>query len=126
MMKPRISLFAEHEREDPRGRIGDPLVGLANARLRRTGRQHRRCRTKAVACQRRPSAVFDFANGQNLGAPAALQSGRRRAGRSVARPPQVPAISDLTESSIPDAKMIWLFRDLLTKAGAGTLVFEQV
>lgn len=27
-MKPRISLFAEYEREDRRGRIGDPLVGL--------------------------------------------------------------------------------------------------
>ncbi|KQV49119.1 hypothetical protein ASE26_24135 [Duganella sp. Root198D2] len=28
MMKPRISLFAEHEREDRRSKIGDPLVGL--------------------------------------------------------------------------------------------------
>ena len=28
MMKPRISLFAEHEREDRRVKIGDPLVGL--------------------------------------------------------------------------------------------------
>jgi len=28
MMKPRISLFAEHEREDRRTKIGDPLVGL--------------------------------------------------------------------------------------------------
>jgi len=34
---------------------------------------------------------------------------------------------DLTESSsIPDAKTIWLFRDRLAQAGAGTLVFEQV
>ncbi|WGG52070.1 transposase [Rugamonas sp. DEMB1] len=32
---------------------------------------------------------------------------------------------DLTESSsIPDAKTIWLFRDRLAQAGAGTLVFE--
>ena len=29
MMKSRISLFAEHEREDRRTKIGDPLVGLA-------------------------------------------------------------------------------------------------
>ena len=29
MMKPRISLFAEHEREDRRTKLGDPLVGLA-------------------------------------------------------------------------------------------------
>jgi IS5 family transposase len=29
MMKPRISLFAEHEREDRRTILGDPLVGLA-------------------------------------------------------------------------------------------------
>ncbi len=28
MRKPRISLFAEHEREDRRTKIGDPLVGL--------------------------------------------------------------------------------------------------
>lgn len=27
-MKPRISLFAEHEREDRRTKIGAPLVGL--------------------------------------------------------------------------------------------------
>ncbi|KQV49118.1 transposase [Duganella sp. Root198D2] len=34
---------------------------------------------------------------------------------------------DLTESSsIPDAKTIWLFRDRLAQAGAGSLVFEQV
>ncbi|WP_425260314.1 transposase [Massilia luteola] len=29
MMKPRLSLFAEQEREDRRAKIGDPLVGLA-------------------------------------------------------------------------------------------------
>ncbi|MGF6276205.1 hypothetical protein ABIB38_004616, partial [Massilia sp. UYP11] len=29
MMKPRISMFAEQEREDRRARLGDPLVGLA-------------------------------------------------------------------------------------------------
>ena len=29
MMKPRISLFAEQEREDRRTKLGDPLVGLA-------------------------------------------------------------------------------------------------
>ncbi|WGG51761.1 hypothetical protein [Rugamonas sp. DEMB1] len=29
MMKPRISLFAEHEREDRRTKIGDPLVGMS-------------------------------------------------------------------------------------------------
>ena len=28
MMKPWISLFVEHEREDRRTKIGDPLVGL--------------------------------------------------------------------------------------------------
>lgn len=29
MMKPRISLFAEREREARRSKLGDPLVGLA-------------------------------------------------------------------------------------------------
>jgi hypothetical protein len=29
MRKPRISLFAEQEREDRRAKLGDPLVGLA-------------------------------------------------------------------------------------------------
>ncbi len=29
MMKPRISLFAEQEREDRRAKLGDPLEGLA-------------------------------------------------------------------------------------------------
>lgn len=29
MTKPRISLFAEQEREDRRSKLGDPLVGLA-------------------------------------------------------------------------------------------------
>jgi hypothetical protein len=29
MMKPRISLFAEQERENRRAKLGDPLVGLA-------------------------------------------------------------------------------------------------
>ena len=29
MMKPRSSLFAEHEREDRRTKLGDPLVGLS-------------------------------------------------------------------------------------------------
>jgi len=29
MMKPRISLFAEQEREGRRAKLGDPLVGLA-------------------------------------------------------------------------------------------------
>lgn len=29
MMKPRISLFAEQEREDRCAKLGDPLVGLA-------------------------------------------------------------------------------------------------
>ena len=33
---------------------------------------------------------------------------------------------DLIESSIPDARTIWLFRDSLAQAGAGTLVYEQV
>jgi IS5 family transposase len=33
---------------------------------------------------------------------------------------------DLTESSIPDAKTIWLFRDRLAQAGVGNQVFEQV
>lgn len=29
MMKPRISVFAEQERQDWRAKLGDPLVGLA-------------------------------------------------------------------------------------------------
>jgi len=29
-MKPRISLFAEQEREDRRSKLSDPLVGLAD------------------------------------------------------------------------------------------------
>lgn len=33
---------------------------------------------------------------------------------------------DLTESSIPDAKMIWLFRYRLAQAGVDHQVFKQV
>jgi len=128
MMKPRISMFAEHEREVRRTTIGDPLVGL----------------TKHVDFEALAASVDS----------AAPRPSRAKGGR----PPFPTALMvkilllqqlynlsddaleyqlldrrsflqflDLTESSsIPDAKTIWLFRDRLAQAGAGTLVFDQV
>jgi hypothetical protein len=48
-MKPRISLFAEREREDRRTKIGDPLVDFnQTCGLRGAGRQHRHRRAEAA------------------------------------------------------------------------------
>jgi IS5 family transposase len=128
MKTPRISLFAEHERQDRRTKIGDPLVGLTNhvdfeaLALSIDAAAPRPSRTKGgrppyqtmlmvkiLVLQQLYNLADDALEYQLLDRPSFLQ------------------FLDLTESSsIPDAKTIWLFRDRLAQAGAGTLVFEQV
>ena len=128
MMKPRISLFAEHEREDRRSKIGEPLVGLikhvdfeALAASIDTAAPHpSRAKggrppystllmVKILVLQQLYNLADDALEYQLLDRRSFLQ------------------FLDLTESSsIPDAKTIWLFRDRLAQAGAGSLVFEQV
>nr|WP_233411084.1 transposase [Rugamonas sp. CCM 8940] len=128
MMKPRISLFAEHEREDRRTRIGDPLVGLTKhvdfdalaASIDAAAPRPSRAKggrppyptvlmVKILVLQQLYNLADDALEYQLLDRRSFLQ------------------FLDLTESSsIPDAKTIWLFRDRLAQAGAGTLVFEQV
>lgn len=128
MMKPRISLFAEHEREDRRTKIGDPLVGLTkhvdfealaagiNAAAPRPSRAKDGrppyptvLMVKILVLQQLYNLADDALEYQLLDRRSFLQ------------------FLDLTESSsIPDAKTIWLFRDRLAQAGSGTLVFEQV
>lgn len=127
-MKPRISLFAEPERETRRTSMGNPLIGL----------------TKYVDFE--PLTVTIDA--------AAPRPSRARGGRppyptvlmakilvlqqlynladDALEYPLLDGCSflqflDLTESSsIPDTQTIWLFQDRLAQAGAGTSVFEQV
>lgn len=128
MMKPRISLFAEHEREDRRTKIGDPLVGLTKhvdiealaASIDAAAPRPSRAKggrppyptvlmVKILVLQQLYNLADDALEYQLLDRRSFLQ------------------FLDLTESSsIPDAKTIWLFRDRLAQAGAGTLVFEQV
>lgn len=128
MKTPRISLFAEHERQDRRTKIGDPLVGLTNhvdfeaLALSIDAAAPRPSRTKGgrppyqtmlmvkiLVLQQLYNLADDALEYQLLDRRSFLQ------------------FLDLTESSsIPDAKTIWLFRDRLAQAGAGTLVFEQV
>ena len=128
MMKPRISLFAEHERETRRSSIGDPLVGLAKhvdfealaASIDDAAPRPSRAKggrppyptvlmVKILVLQQLYNLSDDALEYQLLDRRSFLQ------------------FLDLTESSsIPDAKTIWLFRDRLAQAGAGTLVFEQV
>jgi IS5 family transposase len=128
MMKPRISLFAEHEREDRRSKIGDPLVGLTKhvdfealaATIDAAAPRPSRAKggrppyptllmVKILVLQQLYNLADDALEYQLLDRRSFLQS------------------LELTESSsIPDAKTIWLFRDRLAQAGAGTLVFEQV
>lgn len=127
MMKPRISLVAEHERETRRISIGNPLIGLSKridfealaasidtaAHPRRVPRGGRPpsptvSMVKILVLQQFYNLADDALEYQLLERRSFLQ------------------FLDLTESSIPDAKNIWLFRDRLAQAGAGTLVFEQV
>ena len=128
MMKPRISLFAEHEREDRRSKIGDPLVGLTKhvdfdalaASIDAAAPRPSRAKggrppystvlmVKILVLQQLYNLADDALEYQLLDRRSFLQ------------------FLELTESSsIPDAKTIWLFRDRLAQAGAGTLVFEQV
>lgn len=127
-MKPRISLFAEHEREDRRSKIGDPLVGLTKhvdfdalaASIDAAAPRPSRAKggrppystvlmAKILVLQQLYNLADDALEYQLLDRRSFLQ------------------FLELTESSsIPDAKTIWLFRDRLAQAGAGTLVFEQV
>lgn len=128
MMKPRISLFAEHERETRRTSIGDPLVGLTKhvdfealaATIDSAAPRPSRAKggrppystvlmVKILVLQQLYNLADDALEYQLLDRRSFLQ------------------FLDLTESSsIPDAKTIWLFRDRLAQAGAGTLVFDQV
>ena len=128
MMKPRISLFAEQEREDRRAKLGDPLVGLAEhvdfealaARIDAAAPRPSRAKggrppyptvlmIKILVLQQLYNLADDALEYQLLDRRSFLH------------------FLDLTESSsIPDAKTIWLFRDRLAQAGVGNQVFEQV
>ena len=128
MMKPRISMFAEHEREDRRSTIGDPLVGLTKhvdfeaLAASVDAAAPRPSRTKGV---RPPYAtllmvkILVLQQLYNLADDALEYQLLDR--RSFLQ------FLDLTESSsIPDAKTIWLFGDRLAQAGVGIQIFEQV
>jgi len=128
MMKPRVSLFAEHEREDRRTKIGDPLIGLSkhvdfealaagiDAAAPRPSRAKggrppysTELMVKILVLQQLYNLADDALEYQLLDRRSFLQ------------------FLDLTESSsIPDAKTIWLFRDRLAQAGVGNQIFEQV
>ncbi len=128
MMKPRISLFAEQEREDRRAKLGDPLVGLAEhvnfealaERIDTVAPRPSRAKggrppyptvlmIKILVLQQLYNLADDALEYQLLDR------------RSFLR------FLDLTESSsIPDAKTIWLFCDRLAQAGVDDQVFEQV
>src|SRR5471032_3176318 len=128
MMKPRISLFAEHEREDRRTKIGDPLIGLTKhvdfealaAGIDEAAPRPSRAKggrppyptvlmVKILVLQQLYNMADDALEYQLLDRLSFLQ------------------FLDLTESSsIHDATTIWLLRERLAQAGAGTLVFEQV
>jgi IS5 family transposase len=128
MMKPRISLFAEHEREDRRTKLGDPLVGLAKhvdfealaASVDEAAPRPSRAKggrppyptllmIKILVLQQLYNLADDALEYQLLDRRSFLQ------------------FLDLTDSSsIPDAKTIWLFRDRLAQAGVGNQIFDQV
>jgi len=128
MMKPRISLFAEHEREDRRTKIGDPLVGLTKhvdfealaAGVEVAAPRPSRAKggrppystvlmVKILVLQQLYNLADDALEYQLLDCRSFLQ------------------FLELTESSsIPDAKTIWLFRDRLAQAFVGNQIFEQV
>jgi IS5 family transposase len=128
VIKPRISLFAEQEREDRRAKLVDPLVGLAEhvdfeaLAARNDVAAPRPSRSKGG----RPPyptvlmiKILVLRQLYNLADDALEYQLLDR--RSFLR------FLDLTESSsIPDAKTIWLFRDRLAQAGVGNQVFEQV
>jgi len=119
MMKPRISLFAEHEREARRTNIGDPLAGLTKhvdlaalaASVDTAAPRPSRAKggrppyptvlmVKRLVLQQLYNLADDALEYQLLDRRSFLQ------------------FLDLTESnSIPDAKTIWLFRDRLAQAG---------
>ena len=128
MMKPRISLFAEHEREDRRTKLGDPLTDLAKlvdfealaASVDMAAPRPSRIKggrppyptllmIKILVLQQIYNLADDALEYQLLDRRSFLQ------------------FLDLTDSSsIPDAKTIWLFRDRLAQAGVGSHIFEQV
>lgn len=128
MMKPRISLFAEHEREDRRTKIVDPLVGL----------------TKHVDFEA-------LAIGVDMAAPRPLCAKGGRPTYPNVLMDKIPVLQqlynladdaleyklldrrnflqflDLTESSsIPDAKTISLFRRLAVNWNSYTLRYALV
>ena len=118
MMKPRISLFAEQERENRRTKLGDPLVGLAEhvdfealAARAKGGRPPYSIilMIKILVLQQ----LYDLADD-------ALEC------HLLDRRGFLLFLDRAGISSIPDAKTIWLFRDRLAQAGVGDQVFEQV
>lgn len=103
-MKPRISLFAEHEREHRRTKIGDPLIGLNKHVDFETA-----LTVKILVLQQLYNLADDALEYQLLDRRSFLQ------------------FLDLIESSsIPDAKTIWLFHDRLAQAGVSNQIFEQL
>lgn len=112
MMKPRISLFAEHKREDRRTKIGDPLIGLTkqvdfealaagiDAAAPRPSRAEggrppysTELMVKILVLQQLDNLAYDALEYQLLDRRSFLQ------------------FLDLNESSsIPDAETSWLFR----------------
>ena len=114
-MKPRISLFAEHESQDQRSKIGDPLVGLtkhvdleALAASIDAAAPRPSCakggrplysmllKMKILVLQQLYNLADDALEYQLLDRRCFLQF-----------------LDLIKSSSIPDAKTIWLFRDRL-------------
>lgn len=128
MIERRISLFAEHEREDRHTKIGDPLVGLTEhvnfealaAGIDEAAPSPSRAKGGSPSCPAvlvakilAPQRLYNFADDaleyQLLDRRSFLQ------------------LLDLTEwSNIPHAKTNWLFGNRLAQAGVGHQIFEQV
>jgi hypothetical protein len=72
MMKPRISLFAEQEREDRRAKLGDPLVGLAEHVDFEAMAARIDAAAPSITRQGRPPTVPDGPDDQDPGTATAL------------------------------------------------------
>jgi hypothetical protein len=128
MMKPRISMFAEHEREVRRNEIGDPLAGLIKhvdfvaltASVDSAAPRPSRAKgglppypillmVNILVLQQLYNLSDDALEYQLLDRRSFLQ------------------LLELTDSSrIPDSKTIWLCPDRLAQASAGAPAFDQV
>ena len=127
-MKPRISMFAEHEREDRRSKIGDPLVGLSKhvdfdaLAARVDAAAPRLSRNKGGRPPYATLLMVKILMLQQLYklADDALEY------RLLDRRSFLQFLGLTESSSISDAKAIWLFRERLAQAGLGNQIFEQV